>query len=78
MVELKPYEMRRRDCKVKKSCYLDPSIRNILVLHLGQVPVIALLVFPPFPFIGTSLAPCISLFALHFTQYPSVVLAICE
>ena len=54
--------------------YFDGKIRNIFVLHSGQVPVIALRAFLPFPFIGTSLGACISLFALHFTQYPSVAI----
>jgi len=50
--------------------YALPIILNIFVPHLGQIPVIALLLAPPFPFIVTSLAPDISRFALHLTQYP--------
>lgn len=56
--------------------YFDPNIRNILVPHFGQVPVIALRVLPPFPFIVTSFSPVMSLFALHFTQYPSVAMCL--
>ena len=49
-------------------------MRNILVPHFGQVPVIALLVTPPLPAMETSFSPDIVLFALHLTQYPSVAI----
>ena len=48
-------------------------IRNIVVLHLGHLPFIALLVVPPLPFMVTSLASDISLLLLHFTQYASTI-----
>lgn len=51
-------------------------ILNILVPHLGQVPVIALLFTPPLPFISTSLGSDISLLALHLTQYASVAIVV--
>jgi len=49
-------------------------MRYIFVPHLGQVPVIALLDLPPFPFIATSLGFVMSLFDLHFTQYACVAM----
>lgn len=45
-----------------------PPILNILVPQTEHVPVNALRPF----FITTALSPFISLFALHFTQYPVV------
>ena len=54
--------------------YFAPIILNILVPHFSQVPVIALLVVPPLPFISTSFSSFIILFALHFTQYASVAI----
>ena len=49
-------------------------MRNILVEHFGQVPVMAFLATPPLPFISTSFALDISCLALHLTQYPSIVM----
>lgn len=49
-------------------------MRNIFVPHFGHIPVIAALFIPPLPFIVTSLASLISLFALHFTQYASIII----
>ena len=62
----------------KKEDYFSPSffapiILNIVVPQSGHLPFIALLSTPPFPFIATSLASIISLFALHFTQYASIL-----
>ena len=53
--------------------FADPRILNILVPHLGQVPLAALLFVLPLPFISTSETSFISLLALHFTQYASIV-----
>ncbi len=50
--------------------FLFPKMRNIVVLHFGQLPFNAFLVTPPFPFIVTSFALEISRLSLHFTQYP--------
>jgi hypothetical protein len=47
-------------------------MRNIAVLHVGQVPFMAALFFPPLPSKDVSFASFISLLALHFTQYASI------
>jgi hypothetical protein len=48
--------------------YFALPILNILVLHVGQVPVVAGLSF----FIVTALGFFITFLALHLTQYPSI------
>ncbi len=58
----------------KKNYFFAPMILNIVVEHIGHLPFIARRSVPPFPFMVTSLASDISLFDLHLTQYPSVIL----
>src|SRR3989339_1493168 len=60
---LRSVKRRRGGEESQNTHYFFPRILNILVPHFGQVPVIALLVSPPFPFIETSFSSCISLFA---------------
>ena len=49
--------------------YAFPRILNIPVPQVGHVPFTAFRLF----FITISLASLISFFALHFTQYPSMI-----
>ena len=53
-------------------------ILNIPVPHTGHVPFIAGRVPPPFFLISVFSSFVISLFALHFTQYPSVAIRLNE
>ena len=72
--QTKKFSAKRNADKKKKYFFFIliyffiPIILYIPVPHFAQVPFIAERFFPPLPFIVTSLAPDISLFALHFTQ----------
>jgi len=57
----------------RKNAYFLGRILNIVVPQVGHIPFIAFLSVPPLPFILTSLPSFISFFALHLTQYASIL-----